>query len=172
MPTGWISLATDYLRTTLSQSAKFQSFVGVATAVLALDHIYIDGFPAPSGGRWTLTQLQTAARPFALISVASQGYQSDPVAGAGPGQDRDRRMQFHVRLERDVAAIDEDDPDAIFFIIGDLWGGIIGDLEQLSGTGGLANIEHVQAPPWTRTHRNEETGVGDAVSIELILDVA
>lgn len=124
-PTGIVSAGIGNMRTLLSESANFQTWVGAASALLALDSIYLIEGPADS-----------ASRPFAAIGPAGE-FEGDSIAGGVLNQ-----YAFSDTVEilfEEDAAPGLNEPDAYFTFVNTL-GAIFADLINPTDTDSFMNI--------------------------------
>lgn len=134
-PTAPLSVAMDALRTLISESLTFRTWVNKATPTLAKADIHVVGLPDPAkSSGYGLQEIQ-ALRPFALLGF--------PAAGGGLTAQRigDGTQLTFNEFGRILMAFEDDiDPadsheDAAFKFLNNV-GGIINDMVALAGVNG------------------------------------
>lgn len=153
MTSGPISTSLAILRTMLSESVTFQTWVGAADATEALDSIlYVEK-----------TDLE---RPFAVIDIG-EGWESEQIAAGVNGSFVDSG-QLLLFFEADVADGATDGDALIDFL--DPVGGSIQDIQVLSGQGGYISIHNItMSEPPDRSDDNEKPPEGDHYNIEFTI---
>ncbi|MFQ5414661.1 MAG: hypothetical protein ACE5E6_09410 [Phycisphaerae bacterium] len=157
-PAGAISLAQNYLRVTLADSATFRTWVGATDRSGALLHIHDDALPAPRRGEYTLTELRSL-RPYVLVSTIGLTWTRDAVSDAFEFRGSGR---LPVRFVQDVdpaITLDEAEMSRTFQ---NTIGQIIDDIVALAGQPGYLAIERVTLDAgWSRSHKSEYRTEGD-----------
>jgi hypothetical protein len=143
--TGVISVPLSALRTMVSQSATFQTWVGAANAAAALASIHMVGLAEAD-----------VARPFALVTLGDNWRRTY----AGTNRFTMNGELFLV-LEGEVDAANVDDFADAEFEFTNTVGGIIEDLEALSESEALIvqSIRVQDAPQ--RSWRDEKASEGE-----------
>lgn len=166
MTAGSLSLAQENLRVTLAACAKFQTWVGAASAAAALASIHHDGLPAPADAKkgYTLAELQ-GYRPFAIVYTQEQGGYSRQIAAVRTYRDGGR---LKLRLEQDVPALLAGDIASADVAWKDTIGQIIDQMAALAGVAPYLDIRQITVDdgPY-RNHPDTAADQGDAQGIEL-----
>lgn len=145
-PTGIVSKAQGNMRTLLSESAAFQTWVGAANATEALDSIYLIEGPAVS-----------ASRPLAVIGPGDK-FSMDAIAG-GVISEYWHSGVVQIWFEDDVAdALNE--PDA-WFTFTNTMGAILADLVNPTDTDSVMNITQIEQifGPARTAEEERQTGI-------------
>lgn len=124
-PTGIYAGAMATLRTMLSNSASFQTEVGADDAAEALAFIYQVRIDDPTQDCFIILGFGPVSRQ--IVSRGARNY----FTGNG---------QLNMKLIREVKDSEKADYSDTFVAFGNLIGGILADVEALSGTGGNLNI--------------------------------
>lgn len=153
MTTGPLSIPLAMLRTMLSESAVFQAWVGAGDATEALDSILY-------------VEKKDLQRPFAVIDIG-EDWESEQIA-AGLRGSFVNSGQLLLFFEADVAEGATDGDALIDFL--DPVGGVIQDIQVLSGQGGYISIHSIiMSEPPDRADDNEDPPEGDHYNIEFTI---
>ena len=156
MTSGPLSVPLDLLRTMLSESATFQTWVAAADATEALDSIH-------------LVELEEGdvVRPLAVIDIGEEW--SSTQFAAGVNGTFINSGQLLLFFEADVAEGATEGEAVIAFL--DEVGGCIQDIQVLSGQGGYISIHSVEmAEPPMRAVDDEEPPEGDFYRIKFVIE--
>jgi hypothetical protein len=165
---GSISLAVDYLRTTLADSAAFRTWAGAANQAAALARIYYESLPPPANGNeHTLAEL-AAYRPYALVWVSPEdGFRKRHISQAASfGYAQSGTMLFRMLQTVDPAIAN--DPAEISRRFINTIGTIFDEFEDLCGLAGYLAIESMEIDfgPY-RGDPDEKTTQGDYIGIDI-----
>lgn len=170
MPTtaasGPISLAQNYLRLTIADSAEFKTWIGDATTqAQALARIHDDGLPPPDrGGEYDLAELKKA-RPYVIVSTDGFGWKKTAMSTAAEFANNGT---LAVTFVQDVDEAIKKNHGEIGRRFQNSIGTIISEMLALAGTAGYLNITEVDiSEGWTRTHPSLHEDEGDVVSIDV-----
>lgn len=169
-PAGPISLAEDYLETTLANCAAFQSLVSAANAAAALLSIYNDALPAPADGEGYTKAELVALHPYALIETDADGGYAMGFASVNADGSHNYRDagKLCLRIVRQVTAGGEivDDERTWKNTIGQ----ILTQLWALAGQAGYLAITGIAVEGWHRFHPNDEPAMGDAQGVTIAVE--
>ncbi len=155
MASGPLSLPMEHLKTLLSNSATFQSWVGAADAAEALASIYM-----------VRVDEETFTRPLAVIDIGEKYYSN--IRSGGGANFFQKRGELLLMFEADVVEGSTSEEAVLNFL--DNVGGCLADMEELSGTPeflSLHEIEFDEAP--TRSIDDEEPPEGDFYRVKFIV---
>lgn len=159
-PSGGPSLALDYLKTTLANSAAFQTLVGAEDATEAKASIYLHSLPVPAdANQYTLAEL-TGYRPYALLWTTRY-------EGAHEASDSAHRFRengaMSMQIEQDVASAITTNNAEVELRWENTIGNIIGELFDLAGQAGYLAITRISANDGLhRTHPDQYATLGDS----------
>jgi hypothetical protein len=141
---GCISLAEEYLRTTLADCAAFRVFVGAAGPSQARERIHLDTLPAPDGGadEHPLSELQEL-RPFAIVYTAEVDGLRATADAVSDAREFHYGGRLGIHLERDVPPEIAGDPQEVSRTFKNAVGQIIDGLAALAGTAGYLDSQTI-----------------------------
>ena len=155
----------------LSNSATFQTMVGVVGASNALPFIHVGVEDAAVLARESDKDLTTG---YGVVSLPEDGggLSLESIAGGGPNT-YEGRGSVELQLVDPILTVDQGDANvaAAWLAFTTVLDGIIEDIQALSGTGVLMNvlgIEVLQAP--VMNPKDEKTGKGEYFWASLRLD--
>jgi hypothetical protein len=158
-PAGPISLAEEYLRTTLANVVAFRTWCGAADVAEALTHIHNDSLPAPAGEVYTAAEIAGYA-PYAILHTdPTNGYRMTFSAVNSDGShDYVDEGQIQLWLEQvapdqDVKTLERAWKDSLGQILDGLW--------ALAGQAGYVAITSIDLDELARVHPDDEPGLGD-----------
>ena len=159
-PTAPLSLAMDSLRTLISESATFRTWVNKATPALAKADIHLVGLPDPAkSSGYELDEIQDL-RPFALLGF--------PAAGGGLTASRigdGTQLTFNESGLLMMAFVDNIDPadsheDAAFKFLNNV-GGTFNDMVALAGSNGFLWASTLEMVEVWRSDPDDRSTMGD-----------
>lgn len=159
-PAGCMSLAQEYLRITLANSATFQALVEHVDDVDSTkESIYHEGLPAPADGdAYTAAELE-AYRPYAVVSTREEQGFGKRRDALGAFVDSGFLMLEIVRTSPEDLLDDRAELDLTWR---NIIGQILDELEALAGTAGMLDIKalNLVAGP-DRMHPDPAEAQGD-----------
>jgi hypothetical protein len=141
-PTSGLGLVVANVKTLLAALDAFQAWTGTASAAAAEGHIYLQRWdPGAAGVVW----------PHAVVSLKMDGGHDAMHAADGDGVVYNHTYRVAVSFEAEPTVGDGIDatPSNYAMTLLDAVGGIIEDLEELTGTDGYAYVRqarHVAGP--------------------------
>jgi len=169
-PAGSISLAQEYLRTSLADVTAFRTWCGAADQAAALARIHHEGLPAPRDKHAHTIEELRDYRPYAIVFTAEQnGFRLDVVDG---DLDYTAAGGLILRLFQDAAEVFDDEPSAeANLTFRNAVGEIIDGLGDLAGQAGyLAFNSLVLEDPLSWTAKKYVPGYGVVQRAQLRLD--
>ena len=167
-PDGSLSLPFDHLRTMISESAEFQSWVGAANPTEAKASIHMLELPAPADKQhYTRTELD-GLRPFALIGwPRGTGLHLRRVAG---GSDLTflESQPLYVAFEDKLDSAENVEDN--FFTFTNHVGKVMVDMTKLAGTADFLAIKDLTVDDFWRSDPDEITDNGDFWWLRVLLE--
>lgn len=148
-PTGNLSSILDDVRTLLSESASFQTWVGAANATEALASIHIISIDDPGG---------TNVRPFAVVHTPDQDWNRISTGTSIPNN------SVRLTFEEDVASANQAAEADALYAFTNVMGAIVAELDAQALFVGLS-IEYTAEPQ--RTDDTEVVPIGDVYMTEI-----
>lgn len=163
---GEISLAEDYLASTIAASARFQSLVGAANATAAKERIYFDLLPPPVHGEKHSRPELVALRPCCIVYT-------DENAGLtfvhdASGVDFSFNFtggQINFELIANVPDQYSHDPSAVARWFKNHVGVIVKEMGGYAGKAGYLAIERLEVGNIGRAPVNKVPTYGDYVGV-------
>ena len=171
-PHGCISKAQEFLRTTIANSATFQTLVGAGDAATALASIYHEALPPPAGNATepALAELQ-CYRPVACgWTNEEEGGCIKSLQSISTRSDFREAGQLFAFSEEDVPIGIANDPSEVDLQFKNTVGQIIDDVCLLAGQAGYLAFNQIASSGPFRTHENAVKTEGDAQSMLLRFD--
>lgn len=161
-PKGPISLAEEYLRSTLADVTAFRTWCGAANQSEALARIHNDGLPAPADleDGYTKTELQSYA-PYAIVETDEEDGYRMQFASVGDGYNYAEGGKLILRLVQIVAAGDKDDIEEAERKWKNSIGQIMAGLFEKAGGAGYLAITGLELAELFRFHPNDQPALGD-----------
>lgn len=165
--TGRLGKALSYLRTSLSNSAAFQTLTGSGNATEALEHIYLEALPPPANNaeNYSLTELGTY-RPFAIVFKETFVRSKTAIPASF-----ETALDLGIYLEQAIASEIADDPWEVVMRWQNIIDAIREEVEAQADTAGRLCFDAIEQTELERCRSDEIPGEGNHQWATLILSI-